>query len=62
MIYPSSVAGRTGYQGCEGLLLRRVDDSRFPNRPRASLRGRVSKTQFARGGTEAACQFVNRKS
>ena len=26
------------------------------NRPRASLRDRVSKTQFARGSTEAACQ------
>jgi hypothetical protein len=29
----------------------------FQNRPRASLRDRVSKTQFARGSTEAACQF-----
>ena len=27
------------------------------NRPRASLRNRVSKTQSARGSTEAACQF-----
>ena len=27
------------------------------DRPRASLRNRVSKTQFARGSTEAACQL-----
>ena len=27
------------------------------HRPRASLRTRVSKTQFARGSTGAACQF-----
>jgi hypothetical protein len=27
------------------------------NTPRASLRDRISKTQFARGSTEAACQF-----
>src|SRR6185369_4416342 len=27
-------------------------------RPRANLRDRVSKTQFARGSTEAACQFM----
>ena len=27
------------------------------HRPRASLRTRVSKTPFARGSTEAACQF-----
>ena len=27
------------------------------HRPRASLRSRVSKTQLARGGTEAACHF-----
>jgi hypothetical protein len=29
-------------------------------RPCASLRDRVSKTQFARGSTEAACQLANR--
>ena len=27
------------------------------HRPRASSRNRVSKTPFARGSTEAACQF-----
>ena len=27
------------------------------HRPRASVRDRVSKTQFARGSTEAACHF-----
>ena len=27
------------------------------HRPCASLRDRVSKTQFARGSTETACQF-----
>src|SRR6266542_2696592 len=32
------------------------------HRPRASLRSRVSKTQPARGGTEAACQIAHRKS
>ena len=37
---------------------------RFPaaapisNRPRASLRNRVSKTQFAWGRTKAACQIL----
>ena len=32
------------------------------DRPRASLRNRVSKTQSARGSTEAACQIADRKS
>ena len=39
---------------CAGRL-----DHTYSHRPRASLRSRVSKTQFARGSTEAACHSIS---
>ena len=44
---------------CQGARPGAIPGNRtnFLHRPRASSRSRVSKTQFARGSTEAACQF-----